>query len=60
MLLQPLGQGAAKLRGGLEVLLGSRIAQVVGDLNGNLGTHVSHDEGVLKVLPKVLVDLAAK
>ena len=60
MLLQLLGQGAAKLWGGLEVLLGRRIAQVVGDLNGNLGTHVSHDEGVLKVLPKILVDLAAK
>ena len=60
MLLKLLGQSAAKLRSGLEVLLGCGIAQVIGDLNGDLGTHVTHNEGVLKVLPKVLVDLAAK
>ena len=58
--LELFGQGAAKLRGGLEVLLGRGIAQVIGDLNGDLGTHVTHNEGILKVLPKVLVDLAAK
>ena len=60
MALELLGQSAAKLRGGLKVLLGSSIAQVIGDLNSDLGTHVTHDEGVLKVLPKVLVDLATK
>ena len=60
MALELLGQGAAKLRGGLEVLLGSGVAQVIGDLNGDLGTHVTHDESVLKVLPKILVDLTAK
>ena len=60
MALELLGQGAAKLRGGLEVLLGRGVAQVIGDLNGDLGTHVTHDEGVLKILPKILVDLAAK
>lgn len=60
MALELLGQGAAKLRGGLEVLLGSGVAQVIGDLNGDLGTHVTHNEGVLKVLPKILVNLTAK
>ena len=47
MLFELLGQGATKLRGGLEVLLGRGIAQVIGDLNGDLGAHVTHDEGVL-------------
>ena len=47
MALELLGQSAAKLRGGLKVLLGSSIAQVIGDLNSDLGTHVTHDEGVL-------------
>ena len=47
MLLELLGQGPTELRGGLEVLLGRGIAQVVGDLDGDLGTHVTHDEGVL-------------
>ena len=28
--------------------------------NGDLGAHVTHDEGVLQVLPKILVDLTAK
>ena len=60
MALELLGQGAAKLRGGLEVLLGGGVTQVIGDLNGDFGTHVTHDEGVLKVLPKILVDLTAK
>ncbi len=60
MLLKLLGQGATELRGGLEVLLGRGIAQVIGDLDGDLGAHVTHDEGVLQVLPKILVDLAAK
>ena len=60
MLLKLLGQGATELRGGLEVLLGGRLAQVIGHLDRDLGTHVTHNEGVLKVLPKVLVDLAAK
>ena len=60
MLLKLLGQGAAKLRSGLEVLLGRGIAQVIGDLDSDLGAHVTHYEGVLQVLPKILVDLAAK
>ena len=60
VLLKLLGQGAAKLRSGLEVLLGRGIAQVIGDLDSDLGAHVTHDEGVLQVLPKILVDLAAK
>ena len=60
MALELLGQGAAKLRGGLEVLLSGGVAQVIGNLNSDLGTHVTHDEGVLKILPKILVDLAAK
>ena len=60
MLLELLGQGATELRGGLEVLLGRGIAQVIGDLDGDLGAHVTHDEGVLQVLPKILVDLTAK
>ena len=47
MLLELLSQGATELRGGLEVLLGGRLAQIIGDLNGDLGTHVTHDEGVL-------------
>ena len=60
MALELLGQGATKLRGGLEVLLGGGVTQVIGDLNGDLGAHVTHDEGVLKILPKILVDLTAK
>ena len=60
VLLELLGQGTAKLRSGLEVLLCRGIAQVIGDLNGDLGTHVTHNECFLKVLPKVLVNLAAK
>ena len=60
VLLKLLGQGTAKLRSGLEVLLGRGIAQVIGDLDSDLGAHVTHDEGVLQVLPKILVDLAAK
>ena len=47
MLLELLGQGATELRGGLEVLLGRGIAQVIGHLNRDLGTHVTHDESVL-------------
>ena len=47
VLLELLGQGTTKLRSGLEVLLGRGVAQVIGDLNGDLGTHVTHDEGVL-------------
>ena len=60
VLLKLLGQSAAKLRSGLEVLLGRGIAQVIGDLDSDLGAHVTHYEGVLQVLPKILVDLAAK
>ena len=60
VLFKLLSQGTTELRGGLEVLLGSGITQVIGDLNGDLGTHVTHNEGVLKVLPKILVDLTAK
>ena len=47
MLLELLGQGATELRSGLEVLLGGRLAQVIGHLDRDLGTHVTHDEGVL-------------
>ena len=47
VLLKLLGQGTAKLRSGLEVLLGRGIAQVIGHLDGDLGTHVTHNEGVL-------------
>ena len=60
MLLELLGQGATELLGGLKVLLGRGVAQVIGHLDSDLGTHVTHDESVLKVLPKILVDLAAK
>ncbi len=47
MLLELLGQGTTELRGGLEVLLGRGIAQVIGHLDRDLGTHVTHDESVL-------------
>ena len=60
MLGEALGKRTAELRGGLEVLLGRDLAQVVGHLDGDLGAHVAHDERVLEILPKVLVDLAAK
>ena len=57
---QPLGEGGAKLVGGLEVLAGGRLAQVVSDPHGDLAAHVPHHERVLELLPKALVHLAAK
>ena len=57
---QTVRQRAAQLTGGLEIAPRGLVAQVVGDLHGDLGSHVAHDEGVLEVLPEVLIDLAAK
>ena len=57
---QTVRQRAAQLTSGLEIASRGLVAQVVGDLHGDLGSHVAHDEGVLEVLPEVLIDLAAK
>ena len=59
-LAQALGKGATQLIGGLEVLTGRGLTQVVGDAHGDLTTHVSHDEGVLQVLPEALIHLTTE
>ena len=46
--------------GGLQILPSSGLAQIIRDAHRNLATHVTHDEGVLKLLPKALVHLAAE
>ena len=48
-----------QLAGTFESFAGGLLAQVVGDLQGHLPTHVAHHEPVLEVLPEALVDLAA-
>ena len=57
---QAVSERTAQLLGSLEVLARRKIAQVVGYLHGNLGTHVAHDEGVLKLFPEAFIDLAAE
>ena len=59
-LAQALGKGDAQLIGGLEVLAGRGLTQVVGDAHGDLAAHVSHDEGVLQVLPEALIHLTTE
>ena len=56
-LAQTLGKGAAQLIGGLT---GCGLTQVVGDAHGDLAAHVSHDEGVLQVLPEALIHLTTE
>ena len=57
---QAVSERTAQLLRGLEVLSRRKIAQVVGHLHGNLGTHVAHDKGVLKLFPEAFVDLATE
>ena len=54
-----LGQCLAHLAIRTQALLRGKLAQLVGYAHGNLCTHVGHDERVLEVLPKLLVNLAA-
>ena len=53
-----LHKGAAKLIGAHKVFSRRTLTQVIGDTHCHLSTHVSHNQRILKVIPKVFGDLS--
>ena len=54
-----LYKSAAELIGAHKIFSRSTFTQVIGDAHSHLSTHVSHNQRVLKVIPKIFGDLAA-